>query len=416
MILLAFLAVSLVACSRPGNQNKKNGANSATAGKDEGKPGDKKPKEFLTPVVAKKIMRGQMLVTVATTANVIPVRSEAVQSMESGIVVFTKAWHEGQKVTSGTLIATLDNDSLRQQYDTAKADLEIQQQTLDIQKVRLRQASNEYVITQDLYAKGLAPLKDVETNKLQLANAQNSLEQARINLLKSKVALQAIEQRFGFLKIRAPFSGMLVSRSTIQGKSTMAKAFGTEPLRVLEGRYVSQATDLFGMMDISKVYLKCDVTSKDIAKIRLGEKADGVVYGRQNISVSGKVVSVSSNVNPDTRAFEVYVLVPNPDSRLLPGMFGRVEIIVQRLEDVISIPKTIVQRRGEKDVVFLVSRPPSLPYPVAKQTPVDLGVESRDDVEVTNGIRNGDEVVVRGYEILRDQIPLQVADADQPTS
>jgi len=410
--------MSLAGCSRPG-EGRGDGRSRGQGGrrgdgKGEG-PGNK-AQEFLTPVVSEPIERGEMLITVTATANVVPVRSETIQSMESGILVFTKAWNEGDRVASGTLIATLDNDDLRQQYETAEADLQIQKENLEIQRIRLQQAEREYLIIQDLYSRGLAPLKDVEANKLQLENSRNSLRQAQINLEKARLSLSALKLRFDFLEIRAPFKGILVSRSTLEGRSTMAKSFGSEPLRSLEGRYVNRSTALFGIMDTSSIYLKCDITSKDIAKIHIGERAEGVVYGKENIEVEGEVVSISSNVNPETRAFDVYVLVPNPDGRLLPGMFGRVEIIVQRLLDVIAIPKTIIQRRGEEDVVFLVDRLPTLPHPVAKQVKVELGAESKEEVEVTDGLRKGDEIVVRGFEILRDQIPLQVASDDEPTT
>lgn len=419
-LLALSLTLPITGCSSNSGEKKNGGGagEKAADGKGGKKDGDKKDKnkEFLTPVVAKKMERGPMRVTVTSTANVIPVRSETIQSMESGILVFTKAWQEGDRVASGTLIATLDNDDLRKQFETSKADLEIQKQNLEIQQIRQRNAEREYLIIQDLYSRGLAPSKDVESGKLQLANARNSLSQARINLEKAELSLSGLRDRFGFLEIRAPFSGLLVSRSTIQGKTAMAKSFGSEPLRALEARYVNKSTDLLGIMDVTQVYLKCDITSKDIAKIRVGQPAEGIVYGRDNIEVRGDVVSVSSNVSPDTRAFEVYVLVSNEEGRLLPGMFGRLEIVVQQLEDVIAIPKAIIQTRGEEDVVFLVDRPSSLPYPVAKQAKVELGVQSRDEVEVTNGIQKGDEVVIRGFEILRDQIPLQVSDADKPTT
>ncbi len=428
-LLMAFF-VFLVVCGMlplSGCSGRKGGEGKAESGPGQNQPGknggkgvkedkDSASKEFLTPVVVEKAARGPMLVTISTTANVIPVRSESIQCMESGILVFTKAWEEGDRVDSGTLIATLDNEDLRKQNDTAKADLNIQRQTLDIQRIRQQQAEREYVIVQDLYSRGLAPLKDVESSKLALENARNSLRQTQINQEKARLALEQIQERFQFLDIRAPFPGLLVSRSTIQGRSGFAKTFGSERMRILEGRYVAKSTDLFGVIDTSKVILKCDVTSKDIAKVHVGQEAQGVVYGRENIEVQGKVVSVSGNVNPDTRAFEVEVLVDNPDTRLLPGMFGRMEIVVQRLEDVIAVMKTVVQRRGEKDVVFVVDRSQSLPHPLAKITTIELGVESKDRVEIKNGLRNNDEVVVRGYEILQDQIPLQVAYADEPTS
>ncbi len=427
LVLVVLSVCGLLVCSGPigcrrsgGSDDGRSDSSHESGQRRRGGPGenDKKdgPGEFLTPVVVQRVDRGTLQVTVSTTANVIPVRSESLQSMESGILVFTRPWEEGEQVSSGTLIATLDNEDLRKQHETAEADLRLQEQNLDIQRIRLRQAEREYVIIQDLYARGLAPLRDVESSKLALENSRNSLNQARINLEKAKLALRTLEERFQFLEIRAPFTGLLVSRSTIEGRSGWAKTFGSEPLRSLEGRFVNKSTVLFGIMDTTQMLLKCDVTSKDIAKIRVGQKAFGIVYGRENINVEGEVVSMSTNVNIETRAFEVDVLVPNPDGRMRPGMFGRMEIVVEELEDVIAIPKTVIQRRGGNDIVFVVDRPEGLPHPVASQVAVDLGMESKSLVAVDYGLKKGDELVVRGYEILQDRIPIQVAYADEPTT
>jgi len=404
-------------------QGKKDAKDAKVAGRKSGRKNietktgkDNKPSEFLTPIFAKKLARGEMLVTVSTTASVVPIRTETLETMESGIVVFSKAWEEGDAVTSGALIATLDNEDLRKEIQSYQKDLEIRREDLRMSTTRLRQSEREYEILQDLYSRGLAPLKDVESAKLSRDTQRNSLRQSQINLTKAELTLASNRRRLDYLEIRAPFSGILVSRATIEGRSGMAKTFGAEPLRKLEGRFVGKNTSLCGLMDIRKVLLTCDVTTKDIAKVRPGQKAFGIVYGKENIEVEGEVISVSSNVNSETRAFEVAVEVPNKGERLRPGMFGRIEIIVQRIPDALAIPKTIVQQRGDKDIVFVVERPADLPNPVARERAVELGVETKELVEVTFGLAAGEEVVVRGYEILQDKIPVQVSYADEPTT
>ncbi len=310
--------------------------------------------EFLTPVVAHRLDRRELEVTVAATASVAPIRSETIESLESGIVVFTRAWEEGDMVTSGTLVATLDNEDLRKELQTFEKDLEIQRENLRMANTRLKQAEREYEIVQDLYSRGIAPLKEVESTKLTRDTQRNQLRQSEINLAKAELNLKSFLRRIADLNIYAPFTGLLVSRSTIEGKSGLNKTFGSEPLRILEGRFVGKNTIICGIIDVSRALLLCDITSKDIAKIRVGQHAYGVVYGKENIEVKGKVVFVSSNVNPETRAFEVQVEVDNADGRLRPGMFGRVEIVVQSVPDTIAVEKAIVQRRGDKSIVFVV--------------------------------------------------------------
>lgn len=396
--------------SKPGSRRGRRGGGDGKSG------GSRNNQEFLTPVIVEKVSRGEMLVTVLATANVVPIRSETLLAGESGNVVFARAWEEGAYVTSGTLIATFDNDDLRKQLKNSEADLEIQQQSLDLSRTRMRQSIKEFGITQDLYARGLAPLRDVERAKLERETSENSLHRDEINLQKARLSLQTLRENMKQLQLRAPFDGMLVSRATIEGRAGMPRTMGTEPLRTLEGRFVSKNTSICGLMDIRRVRLLCDVTSKDIARIAPGQEAFGVVYGRENLDVRGRVLSVASNVNSDTRAFEVAIEVDNKDGRLRPGMFGRVEIIVQRLPDVISIPKAVVQQRGEKQVVYRVERSPEFPSPIAREVEVELGAQSKESVEVQYGLTSGNELVIKGFEILQDKLPLQVSYADDPTT
>lgn len=422
-LLLAFSLALTAGCKKgPAKKNDKEAAaktekdKTATDDKDAKKKSEKKSAEFLTPVIVHKLSRDELRVTVSTTANVVPLRTASLETLESGIVRFTKLWEEGDRITTNTIIARLVNDELTKQKENAEADLQLQRQSVQAARTRMRQAERNFGIIQDLYARGLSPLRDVEQAKLERDTTQNSFRQAEINLEKAQLALRSIEERFSFLEVSAPFVGILVGRARLEGRSGMAKTFGSEPLRVLEGRFLPKNTILCGLMDTSRVLLMCDVTSKDIAKVRVGQDALATVYGRENIEVAGRVISVANHINAETRAFDVAVEVDNPEGRLLSGMFGRVEIIVRRVPDVIAISKTIVQRRGEKDMVFVTARPDDLDHAIAEERIIELGTESKELVEVRYGLQKDEELVVRGYEILQDKLPIQVAYDDEPTT
>jgi hypothetical protein len=166
----------------------------------------------------------------------------------------------------------------------------------------------------------------------------------------------------------------------------MAKTFGAEPLRKLEGRFVGKNTSLCGLMDIRKVLLTCDVTTKDIAKVRPGQKAFGIVYGKENIEVEGEVISVSSNVNSETRAFEVAVEVPNKGERCARACSAD-RNHVQRHPRRPGLSKKQSCNSAAQGHRPLWCAPRDLPNPVARRRAVaQLELETKELVEVTFGL------------------------------
>jgi membrane fusion protein (multidrug efflux system) len=139
-----------------------------------------------------------------------------------------------------------------------------------------------------------------------------------------------------------------------------------------------------------------------------------VVYSREDIVRPGKVVDISDSVDPDTRAFRVDVLVENADGELKPGMFGRSEIVTERRRDTISVPKSVVLRRNNQDVVFIADKEADAAHAIARQVPVETGLQGKDEVEILLGLESGQMLVVRGYEVLQDRTPVNAIDVDEP--
>ncbi|CAN5286500.1 efflux RND transporter periplasmic adaptor subunit [soil metagenome] len=403
LALIAFLLAS-VAC-KPAVPSKN--------GKD-ANPEIKRDKPFLTPVLAQKVKRGDVLATIATTGSVVPLRSRILRTEEPGRLHFESEWREGDFVEKGTLIAHLEPTSLDSDIERAKADVRLQQQALDISKKSMDSAVKEYKTVQDLYSRGISALKDVDSMQLSMERAINVHKQDEIGLSKAQDALGTLQDRIERLELRAPFDGLLVSAGTISGTKPFITNFGSETITDYDDRLVSAEFALCGVIDVSKVYLRCDVTPRDIDQIRPEQEARASIYAAKDIAVNGKVAEISRSVSQDTRAFQVDVLVDNPEMALRPGMFGRVEIVTQRRHDAISIDKSLITRRNNRDIVFLVDKPAEADYSVAREVEVQTGLEGRDELEVTWGIKEGDSIVVRGFEVLQDRAPVSVIYADQP--
>ncbi len=376
----------------------------------------KAEKAFLAPVIVQKVRRGPLESSVATTGSAVPIRTRMLRSEEAGRLVFTKPWKEGDPVAEGEEVARIVSESLDNEIRLAEADVDIAEEQLAIGKRSMDSSIREYRTLQDLYARGIAAGKDVDRTELEMQRAINSQKQNEINLDKAKSRLATLRQRAERLAIRAPFSGLIAAKSTLEGQAGFTRSFGKETITDWDGRLIGAEMAICGVVDCSQMLMRSDVTSKDISRIRPGQKSRVTFYATKDFVLEGTVQSIAGAINPETRAFAVDILLDNPDGLIKPGMFGRLETIVETRLDTVSVPKSVISRRNNRDVVFVAERRGETGMDVAVERAVELGLEGRENIEVTYGLREGDRLVIRGFEVLQNNTPVSPTDIDAPTT
>jgi RND family efflux transporter MFP subunit len=139
------------------------------------------------------------------------------------------------------------------------------------------------------------------------------------------------------------------------------------------------------------------VFEKDLQRVKLGQPVKVRVPAFPGATFSGRVILVSSVVDPETRSVKVRTEVPNPDGRLKPDMFANVEIVTDLHSTAISIPQSAVLDDGGKTVVFVAEGEGF------KKRAVIAGIEGNNRVEIIDGLKEGDKVVVKGNYLLLQQ-------------
>lgn len=369
---------------------------------------------FLTPVLVETARRGEIRSTISATGSIVPSRSFALRVEEAGRIFFEREWQEGDAVADGELIARIESPALERELELNERDIEIQRENLRLGERTLRSRLNEYRTLQELFSKGIAPRRDVDAMRLQLDQAVNTQRQNEINLAKAEAQREETLSRKARLEIRSPYDGVLVSRATLAGEGRFTQGFGSEAITDTHDRQVSTGQVVCGVVDIRTVFMRCDVTAKDLASVHEGQEADVVVFARRDVAKAGRIARISRSVNPDTRAFEVDIHLANEDGALRPGMFGRAEIVVERRFDTIAVDKATITRRNNQDVAFVAIADPETGFEVARMVPVELGLEGRERIEVLTGLRTGDRVITRNFEVLQDNTRISTIDVDEP--
>jgi len=366
-------------------------------------------REFTVPVRAEPIVRREVKAYVSTIGSVAPTQSAPVSAESAGRLMFERSWMPDDPVAQGQVIARIDDRDLKAEIEMAQKSLASAQAGQELAQAQLAQARQDFQTTKELVARELQPRRQLDEAMMKIRSATTALEQAQNNVRKAELDLQVVEKKKEQMVLAAPIAGVLCSREVIekaQGKNLLVNS---RDITTLADRMVSPGTIVCGVLDLSKVVIRSDVTSKDIARVRLGAQALARIYlGDENIEAQGQVVEISSVINPDTRAFQVDAVLDNPDGRLRPGMFARIDIVTSSRRDAIAIPRAALQKRNNQDVVFVVD---GNGYAATRQ--VKLGIENPVEIEVVEGLREGDLLIVMGHETLQDHVRVEMINPGQ---
>lgn len=341
----------------------------------------------LSPIAGIIPATGKVLVSENRVAVIGPVHEGRLVRLYAG---------QGSKVKKGQKLADLESadiDQAEADYLKALADAENARRT-SAAEVKFAQAT--YERTKLLYEKTITAGKNLQAADHDLEVAKAS---AASSVASTKAALTAARRHLLILGLKESAVDALAS------KPDLAAVFSlTSPIEgiVVErnatiGATVGADANLFKVIDISRVWIDANVFEKDLARVRVGQEVKVAVPAFPGSSFSGKVILVSSVVDPETRTVKVRTEVPNPDGRLKPDMFANVEIITDLHRTAISIPQSAVLKDGEKSVVFVAD---GSGY---KKRAVITGIQSNDRVEIVDGLSAGDKVVVKGNYLLLQQ-------------
>lgn len=167
---------------------------------------------------------------------------------------------------------------------------------------------------------------------------------------------------------------------------------------------VGEALALVAAIDTARVVL--DVSVYESREFQRGQVATVRSELDTTMVLTGWVDQVSTSADPESRTVRVELLVPNPEHRLVPGMFVRAEITLETRAQVVSIPRDALVYRESGMAVFVVRDS------IVELLPVTIGIESGAIVEVASGLSGGEEVVILGqHNLQRGTLVRPVADS-----
>jgi RND family efflux transporter MFP subunit len=317
------------------------------------------------PVSIEEVKKGPIEEFITTTATVFAIKNTILSSEVEGKyrLAFNprtkKSFGVGDKVNQNEIIIHIDNP----EYEN-NIKIESQKLNLDISK-------REYEKQQSLYDKGGVTLRELKNSEMMYVDADYTYKNSLIQLQK--------------MKVKSPFSGVIVDLPyyTPQTKVTINQ-------KMVE------------LMDFSKLYAEVYFPAKELNRIKIGQPLRVTHYSLSEDTLWGEIAQVAPTLNPDTRSFEAALLVDNEKQLLRPGMFVKVETIVDKKDSVLVIPRDIILSKRRGKTVFVVDKG------AAFERVISSGLENAEQVEVLEGLKEGDRLVVKGFETLRNRSKVKI--------
>jgi membrane fusion protein, heavy metal efflux system len=303
---------------------------------------------------------------------------------------------QGTRVRKGQKLADLESSDIDQaeaDYLKALADYENARRS---SAAEVKLAQSNYDRTKLLYAQNITAGKNLQSAEHDLevakAAAENSLSSTKAALTAARRHLLILglnESTIDSLPKRTDLAAVFSLNSPIDGivverNATVGASVGTD-------------ANLFKIIDLSRVWIDASVFEKDLQQVRPGQEVKLTVPAFPGVTFSGKVILINSVVDPDTRTVKVRTEVANPDGRLKPDMFANVQIVTALNRTAISIPQSAVLNDEGKTVVFVAEGDGY------KKRQVQAGIQNNDQVEIIDGLKAGDKVVVKGNYLLLQQ-------------
>ena len=380
---------------------------------------EKEPKVTVQVVPVQKTTIQQ---TVTAEAILFPLQQAAITPKISAPV--RKFYvNRGSKVHKGQLLAVLENRDLAAAaeetkgiYEQAKASYEtttaaslpeeIQKAKLDAlaAKQSLDAEDKVYQSRQDLFVQGALPRKELDASRVSYTQAHNTYDiaQRHLDALLAVVKQQELKSASGQLQsAEGKFMGAQAQLSYSEIRSPIDGAVTDRPL--FAGEMTTAGAPLVTVMDISKVIAKAHIPQAQAELLKAGNPATLTVPGIDD-PVDGKVTLVSPALDPNSTTVEVWVEAANPEQSLKPGTSVQLSMLAQTVPNALVIPASALLTATDGGTTVMVAGPDGR----AHQKLVRVGIRHGDQVQITDGLQAGDQVVSVGAYCLPDKTKIKV--------
>ena len=265
--------------------------------------------------------------------------------------------YEGQYVKKGKLLAEINDSGLKEQLEQLT--------------IQANFAKENFERTERLWNNNIGSEIQFLKSKTDFESSQKMVEQMKDRLAKTK--------------IYAPFDGEVDEIISNQGSNL-----------------IPGVSQILRLVNLDKIYAEASVSEKYISFIEEGTEAIVQIplLGKE---IKSQIIQTGNFINPSNRTFRVEVPVENIDKKIKQNLDAKIKINIYSKEDAVVIPLRIVREDASgKNFVYVMNQDVKEGVYITSKTFISLGNKNNTDVEVTEGLKIGDMLVLEGASIVED--------------
>ncbi|MEW6193855.1 MAG: efflux RND transporter periplasmic adaptor subunit [Bacteroidota bacterium] len=320
----------------------------------------------------------------ALTASgyVVAQRKAAVASKGTGRLVYLGVV-EGDRVKKDEIIARLEDNDIKAQLEQAKANLKLNE-------ADLKDAENNYKRIQELLKTGSATVADVDAAESRYYRVLASIDLAKAQILAAEVAMENT-------LIRAPFNGTVLTKNADVGEIVAPLAASTSKANVVT------------IADMNSLQVEADVSESNITKIEPEQDCEIRLDAYPQNAYPGYVAKIVPTADRSKATVMVKVGFKTYDAKVLPEMSAKVVFMKEKLREeqlseqqILVLPKESVKEIDGSKVVYKVIDK------TVTEIPVTTGRDMGSYIEIVSGLENGDRVISKITDEIKDGITVKV--------
>jgi RND family efflux transporter MFP subunit len=293
----------------------------------------------------------------------------------------------GQPVGRGALIAVIEDAEIGQQVERSKASIAVGQASVSQREAELANARAELDRNKKLMEAGLISRQEFEAIQTRYKVAESQLDLARAQRRQSEAEQRELNIRFGQTRIYSPMAGFIARR------------------HVDVGALVNPSTPIVTVVKVDTMVIHANAPERDIARIKPGGVATVTLDSMPGQQYTGRVMRISPMLDPGTRNGVVEIEIENRGGALKGEMFASAEIDLGTSRDTTLVPRDALIYRGDQPGVYLVENE------TARFRAVETGLTQQDKVEVVSGLKEGEVVITRGANTVKEGDRVRVVEA-----
>ncbi|KKC40862.1 hypothetical protein WH87_01415 [Devosia epidermidihirudinis] len=294
----------------------------------------------------------------------------------------------GQEVKKGDLIAQIDSVNQENAVKTAQAVLAGNEAQKRSQQAALVKAQAALDRNQRLSVGSLVSQTDLDTTQTAVDTTLAQIDQLDAQIAQSQLAVESAELNLERTKIVAPNDGTIVAVLVEAGQTVTSN---------------QSIPTIVKIADLNTMVIKAEISEADVVRVQPGQRVYFTILGEPDVQIDAKLREIEpapTSIASDTASTDTAIYynglfdVPNPDHKLRISMTAQVTIVIDEVQNALTLPSALVTRKDRDGNVTVMVYDPA----TEKAAPhkIEVGLNNNVTAEVKSGLNEGDEVISTG--------------------